>query len=960
MKKFFHHSPYLLKFIVAIILILSNTALFSQTAPVTTPKGGFKIDGQLRANTPGAPAVQAGDWVPRLNSQNFTVSVDSFAIEADGDVEDNVTTRLQRDVYNSNLDDIFTQGSKFNDYITALRHGLGGAPNKNDIHNGMFHASADNANPANQWVFIGGDRLDVAGTSYIDFEFLQGTITTNASTFAGSGLAGGRTLNDINISMEYNNGGSAPKVVIYKWAPTNEAGTAWAWDSTGSSLITQAYAKTNLVTVDVPFGAFGGITYQPFAFVESAINVSQLVSLVTGNCAGLTIKTLWIKTKASSSSTAALKDFMSPISLNLSFGGVSIDTQGPFCANASTITLTGSPSGGTFTGPGTSGANGATFNPATAGVGTHTIVYSASAGANCTKTASTEIVVRALPTASISGSTTLCKDAASPFIVIQGAGGTKPYTFSYNIGGGSTLQRTTTGTNDTVRINVPTGTATTYVYNLLSVQESSSTTCSQNQTGSATVIVNPLPTANAGTAPVGQCAGISGNDFNLSGSFSNGTALWTVQSSTGTASGSVQSGSTTATPQVHVDGVGTVTFLLTVTSNQTPSCGSPTSTVTVTVNPNPTANAGSAPTAQCAGESGNDFNLSGSFSNGTALWTVQSSTGTASGSVTSGSTGATPQVHVTGAGTVTYLLTVTSNQTPSCGSATNTVTVTVNANPSDLTANVTQPTCSVPTGTITVTSGTTGLTFSLNSTNPADFTNNTGIFGGLSAGSYTIRSKNAAGCISNGLGKTINAAAGAPAAGDVSIITNPSCTSSTGTLKVVVAATGLEYSSDFEISVTGSNVWHEHDYVFTFTAGEGYNFTVRRKSDHTCTTTVVCLGEEAAGGANLSNNTTVSSGRIANSSAIESAAQTTVKAFPNPFNDRVKFVVPAPQAGYGSLDVMNMLGQKVKTVFQGQMNAGSQSFEMSLPEGRYSTLFYILRINGKQVSGKLVQAGNTN
>ena len=195
---------------------------------------------------------------------------------------------LQRDLYNSNLDDIFTQGSKFNDAIGSLHHGLGGAPNKNDIHNGVFHASGDNATPSNQWVFIGGDRLDVAGTSYIDFQFLQGTITTNASTFTGSGSCGGRTINDINISMEYNNGGTAPKVVIYRWVPTNDAGTAGTWDSTGSALITDAFAKTNLVTVDVPFGGFAGIngvnvnTYQPYAFVEAGINVTQLVTARAG------------------------------------------------------------------------------------------------------------------------------------------------------------------------------------------------------------------------------------------------------------------------------------------------------------------------------------------------------------------------------------------------------------------------------------------------------------------------------------------------------------------------------------------------------------------------------------------------------------------------------------------------------------------------------------------------------
>ena len=91
-----------------------------------------------------------------------------------------------------------------------------------------------------------------------------------------------------------------------------------------------------------------------------------------------------------------------------------------------------------------------------------------------------------------------------------------------------------------------------------------------------------------------------------------------------------------------------------------------------------------------------------------------------------------------------------------------------------------------------------------------------------------------------------------------------------------------------------------------------------------------------------------------------SVKNVTVQAIPNPFNDRVKFVVTSPQSGYGTLEVMNMLGQKVKTVYQGQIKAGGQSFDMSLPAGRVQTLLYVLKINGTQVTGKLVQAGTTN
>jgi glucose/arabinose dehydrogenase len=51
-----------------------------------------------------------------------------------------------------------------------------------------------------------------------------------------------------------------------------------------------------------------------------------------------------------------------------------------FCLNAPVITLSGNPVGGTFSGPGISGA---TFNPFTAGVGVHSISYTVADGNGC-------------------------------------------------------------------------------------------------------------------------------------------------------------------------------------------------------------------------------------------------------------------------------------------------------------------------------------------------------------------------------------------------------------------------------------------------------------------------------------------------------------------------------------------------------------------------------------------------
>jgi hypothetical protein len=88
------------------------------------------------------------------------------------------------------------------------------------------------------------------------------------------------------------------------------------------------------------------------------------------------------------------------------------------------------------------------------------------------------------------------------------------------------------------------------------------------------------------------------------------------------------------------------------------------------------------------------------------------------------------------------------------------------------------------------------------------------------------------------------------------------------------------------------------------------------------------------------------------------AAQTSqvqVQAYPNPFKDQVQFVVTSPVSGKGSLDVYNALGQKIRTVFQGNIIKGTQNFSLHLSQRQVSNLVYVLRVGGQQVSGKILQ-----
>ena len=98
-----------------------------------------------------------------------------------------------------------------------------------------------------------------------------------------------------------------------------------------------------------------------------------------------------------------------------------------------------------------------------------------------------------LPTATISGTTTVCQNATAPQITFTGAGGTAPYTFTYTVTGITGNQTITTTSGDSVSVSAPTTNTGSFVYTLISVTDSSGT---QAQSGSATVTVNALPTVD--------------------------------------------------------------------------------------------------------------------------------------------------------------------------------------------------------------------------------------------------------------------------------------------------------------------------------------------------------------------------------------------------------------------------------------------------------------------------------
>ncbi|WP_316783529.1 lamin tail domain-containing protein [Pedobacter frigiditerrae] len=167
-----------------------------------------------------------------------------------------------------------------------------------------------------------------------------------------------------------------------------------------------------------------------------------------------------------------------------------------------------------------------------------------------------KLTVNGLATATIAGTTAVPQNATAPTITFTGANGVAPYTFIYNING-ATNRTVSTTTGNSVTVTAPTNVVGSFAYNLVSVADAN---CSQTQTGTATVLIRPLPVATiAGTTVV--CINSLSPTITFTGSV--GTAPYTfTYSINGGSARTVTTSSTTATVTAPSNVAGTFTYTL--------------------------------------------------------------------------------------------------------------------------------------------------------------------------------------------------------------------------------------------------------------------------------------------------------------------------------------------------------------------------------------------------------------
>lgn len=358
-------------------------------------------------------------------------------------------------------------------------------------------------------------------------------------------------------------GGTAPYTFVYKLN-----------GGANQSIVT---TSGNSVSLPVSTTTAGSYTYSLVSVQESSSTACS--SVISGS---VTVSVNPLPTAAISGSATVCQNSASPFILLTGNGGSAPYTFVYKLNGGSSQTVT------------TTSGNSVKLAVPTNAAGTLTyslVSVQESSSTSCSNTASgsATVVVSPLPSAVISGSTTVCRNSVSPVITFAGSGGTSPYTFGYKVNGGP-VQTVSTTSGNSVTVNAPTNTAGTFIYSLVSVQDASLTGCSNTATGTATVVVNDLPTATiGGTTTVCQNSIAPVITFTGSG----GTAPYTFAYKINT--GSVQTVSTTSGNSVTVNAstnsAGTFTYsLVSVKESSATACSSNISgNATVVINPLPSA-----------------------------------------------------------------------------------------------------------------------------------------------------------------------------------------------------------------------------------------------------------------------------------------------------------------------------------------------------------------------------------
>jgi prealbumin domain-containing protein len=199
------------------------------------------------------------------------------------------------DLASGSGDDSLGNGTKEADAVPTVIDGSI-PPNKSDLKNfGIYIEKTATTSYMNLfWTRV----QDPSGTTNMDFEFNQ------SSTVSSNGVTPVRAAGDLLIEYHLDNGGSVATLSLRTWD-----GSAWGNETalTGSAI---GAINSSAITA-ANSGGLGSLS--PRTFGEASINMSTI--LPSGQCR--TFGSAYLKSRSADSFTSAVKDFIAPLTANI-------------------------------------------------------------------------------------------------------------------------------------------------------------------------------------------------------------------------------------------------------------------------------------------------------------------------------------------------------------------------------------------------------------------------------------------------------------------------------------------------------------------------------------------------------------------------------------------------------------------------------------------------------------------
>jgi hypothetical protein len=219
------------------------------------------------------------------------------------------------DLASGSGDNAFGQGTKEdNPNVTVVSGSI--PPQKSDLT--RFYEASEFANGSN-FLYLAWERTNSLGTANMDFEI-------NQATTSGLGSPGShtisRTAGDLLVTFDFNNGGGRPTLGLLTWVTTGQASQCFSsnslpcWGNHVNLNSTNSIgAVNNLDAVSDPIAPNAPRSLAALTFGEAAINLTAAGVFPAGTCKAL--GSAFLKSRASSAFGAEVKDFVAPVSVDI-------------------------------------------------------------------------------------------------------------------------------------------------------------------------------------------------------------------------------------------------------------------------------------------------------------------------------------------------------------------------------------------------------------------------------------------------------------------------------------------------------------------------------------------------------------------------------------------------------------------------------------------------------------------